>query len=322
MDLSSFAQDDRAARLSSRAARSLLVATSNHAAAVGQGFARVASKVDLAMPLEADEVQFEPLVLGSGLVSHPEHERHHPVLLVNRRALKRPPKAGTLRPAMERKEVTAALTGLLDEARPPKEFVFLAVDPPVPQFHPSEEARGSGSSGTLGAGVTAASGHHAILTAGHVAPLHDTVKDSGQKKGFVTFSRDPAATLGSAPAADVAVVEPTGQPGGGGPAIASTVPGGPSDEVAIHGAVSGAVTTRIMGFTPFLYAPSMAGMWGQVYFTTHGPTQAGDSGAPALLSGTAQLIGHLVGASGTITSYIQAIDLQLQAAGAKLRPTS
>ena len=38
------------------------------------------------------------------------------------------------------------------------QFVFLAVDSPVPQFHSSEEVTAPGTRGTLGASVTAASG--------------------------------------------------------------------------------------------------------------------------------------------------------------------
>jgi hypothetical protein len=116
------------------------------------------------------------------------------------------------------------------------------------------------------------------------------------------------------------VIEPVRGLTLGGPTISAAGTAGAGDNLRIHGATTGQTATQVMGFTPFLYVPSMAGMWGQLYFTTAGVTQGGDSGGPVLLDGTDQLVGHLVGASGVITSYIQAIDIQLKAVGATLRP--
>jgi hypothetical protein len=68
-----------------------------------------------------------------------------------------------------------------------------------------------------------------------------------------------------------------------------------------------------MGFTPALFVPQMAGMWAQLYFTTTAASVAGDSGAPVLASGSNDIVGHIVGGAPGLTSYIQAIDAQLQA---------
>ena len=76
-----------------------------------------------------------------------------------------------------------------------------------------------------------------------------------------------------------------------------------------------------MGFSESLYVPSMRGMWAQVYFTTDDASQPGDSGCPVLRSGTDELVGHVVGGAPGMTSWIQAIDVQLFATACTLRPS-
>jgi hypothetical protein len=73
-----------------------------------------------------------------------------------------------------------------------------------------------------------------------------------------------------------------------------------------------------MGFVPALFVPAMAGMWGQLYFTTAGCSVPGDSGAPVIRGGTNEIVGHVVGGATGITSYIQSIDIQLNASGCRI----
>lgn len=319
MDLVTFATDDHAATLALRAARGLLVEATRQTQTEATAFAVEATQIDLARAsFQMHGLRAEPVILASGVVKAPSDDRHHPVVLVNRSLLAEPPEIDVLASVGDSESVTRALSKVLAEP-PPRDFLFLAVDPPVPQFFPSEQVTASGTTGTLGACVTAASAQDGILTAGHVAPLGTTVHDSSGTNGQVTYSHNPATVAGVVPAADVAVIEHVPHVAVTGPPISTAASAEGRAAVEIHGAASGIVTTEVMGFTPFLYVPSMAGMWGQVYFTTAGVTQAGDSGSPTLLSGTETLIGHLVGASGHLTSYIQAIDLQLHASGSTLR---
>lgn len=204
----------------------------------------------------------------------------------------------------------------------PEGTIALGVPEPVPQYRPGERLVCSTTYGTLGAVVRTNSGETAILAAGHVArPVDAVVADSVGAPGRVRFSVDPGSVPTSQRTADIAVVVPDAWAQGAGAPVAipsrSAVPAGP-EHVEFAGASTPAAEGDIMGITPFLYVPSMAGMWADVFFTTAGISADGDSGAPVFLSATDELIGHIVGASGPATSYIQAIGCQLVACGATL----
>ena len=70
------------------------------------------------------------------------------------------------------------------------------------------------------------------------------------------------------------------------------------------------ISAIIMGQMQWLWMPSSNCTCGHVYMTTAHVTAKGDSGAPCLKSG--DLIGHVIGASKGMATYIQEIDYQLQ----------
>lgn len=320
MDLQTFASDPTSAALADRAARALLATRSLDHARAATTVSIMAAEAALDAPMEPAVVpRAGRLILGVGLAYDLDGDgKEHPTLLVDRSLLDdEDVSEGNFIPVREHSVVQEALARL---GVPGASYRYLLVDPPLPHFHPSQTCTCLGLTGTLGACATAASGQPAILTAGHAVALNAIAHDAAASPGWVSFASDPASTPGVTPAADVAVVEPQSAAlGSGGPPISRAAAGGPADVIDFYGQTSGQVSSQIMGFSPFLYTPKMAGMWGQVYFTTAGVTQAGDSGAPVLRNGTDELIGHLVGASGTAMSYVQAVEFQLQASGATLR---
>jgi hypothetical protein len=198
----------------------------------------------------------------------------------------------------------------------------LAIPAPEPQFASGEKVNGPGDYGTLGAWVTTRTGQEAILTAGHVAVARTVVHDVAGNTGTVVFSVDPAQVPAAAVTADVAVVVPdTAQTQSQVP-LAVTAKASAAAELTITGVASGSQNAHVMGMTPCLYVPKMSGMWGDLYFTTAGCTASGDSGGPATIAGTHQLVGHVVGASGTTTSFIQEVDFQLEAADVIFQPSA
>jgi hypothetical protein len=72
-----------------------------------------------------------------------------------------------------------------------------------------------------------------------------------------------------------------------------------------------------MGLSGFLAMPSYGGTCGDTYFTTTQITNPGDSGGPVLLG--SDIIGHVVGASPGVTSYVQDISYQIREASNPLR---
>jgi len=63
-----------------------------------------------------------------------------------------------------------------------------------------------------------------------------------------------------------------------------------------------------------------AGLWADVYMTEAAFSTGGDSGGPVTLESHPDLVvGHLVGASGSFTSLIQDIDIQLKVTATTLR---
>lgn len=165
------------------------------------------------------------------------------------------------------------------------------------------------SSGTCGSHVRWGNSQ-GILTAGHVGSLlMSAAYSNGAHIGRVVFSCNPADT-GAQVGADVALIELNpGVP------LASTITGTaqvqPLNNLLVLN--RNRQQAQVMGKANWLTIPSANGTYGEIYFTMGGVTQPGDSGAAVLLQGTQQVVGHVVGGSAGITSYIQDIDYQLQA---------
>lgn len=149
-----------------------------------------------------------------------------------------------------------------------------------------------------------------LLTAGHVGSLLlSAAYSKGTQIGQVVFSCNPANT-GAQVGADVALIELNhGVP------LITTITGTaqvePTNNLLVMNRNRQQV--QVMGKANWLTIPSANGTYGEIYFTMGGVTQAGDSGAAVLLQGTQRVIGHVVGGSTGMTSYIQDIDYQLQA---------
>jgi hypothetical protein len=201
-----------------------------------------------------------------------------------------------------------------------KRTVVVGLPAPRPQYGPGRRVDAFGAHGTLGALARTAGGDDAILTAGHLALAGTVVTNTGGDPADVVFSIDPAQVPAGVLCADVAVVVPR-SPSAWTPGVATTAPAQAraGDSLTMTGGVSGTQTATIVGAAREFLVPGSSGLWADVFMTDHGISAGGDSGAPATLDGETGLLGHLVGASGQITSFVQEIDVQLAAAGVGLR---
>jgi len=167
------------------------------------------------------------------------------------------------------------------------------------------------SLGTVGAPVTWGASR-GVLTAGHVAgPVGSAAYMAGVRIGDVVFSRDPTG-LGHQPDADVAVVELAAgiAPISGSITAAASISDAPSVEVLQQ---HGRQYTTVIGKAAWLYVPGYNATYADAYLTLAEVTQPGDSGAPMLAAGTTHVVGHVIGSSPGVTSYVQDIALQLAA---------
>jgi hypothetical protein len=182
--------------------------------------------------------------------------------------------------------------------------------------------------GTLGAIVSAA-GTDAILTAGHVGSSMGATAASGANPvGTISFTVSPMSQPPKVPSADVAVItigpralsaqRLTIAVSGAAIRVSGAAIAGPGDSVELY-SPRGVQRDTLFGFSSWVWSPQLPGTWADVYLTDHSISVGGDSGAPVLLQGTDELIGHVVGESANVTTFIQAIDCQLQAASCTLR---
>jgi hypothetical protein len=205
----------------------------------------------------------------------------------------------------------------------PKGTVVLGLKAPSPHFGPGNSVECSGKRGTLGAIVKTTAGATGILTAGHVGePLGAVAHCEDLTIGTVTYSDDPAFKLPNTLSADVAVI--TVNPSAKGSLelptqIAGIAKAGSSDRIESH-CVTGCHTTGILGKSPWIFIPQMAGMWADVYLTHSPISDPGDSGAPVFLEGTNKIVGHVVGGAPGMLTFVQDIDCQLAACGCVLYP--
>jgi hypothetical protein len=191
-------------------------------------------------------------------------------------------------------------------------LVFVAA-PPVAQASPGDCLVTSTTIGTLGSPV-AWNGGYGFLTAGHVASAgtaaYEIVHGKSVPLGNVVFSQT-ASGPGTTGSADVAVIEVAS-----GPAPSNWLRGkvrvaGAGDDVDVM--LHSPQTSTLKGMFQWLYFPASKLTFGSVYMTDNQITQQGDSGAVSVIHNTSDVIGHVVGATANVASYIQEIDYQLQA---------
>ena len=206
--------------------------------------------------------------------------------------------------AMDIPSVADILTSLLgSQLSWLSEVRLMGVPPLEPQLSPGDMIS-AGLRGTVGSGVRW-SKKVGFLTAGHVAPLNTPVFQGNSAVGTAVYSNDPAGQ-GLKVADDVALIELTcsfqQSISGLGKARAG-------DQVTIQ--VPGTPTpAQIQGYATYFNSPKANGTYGELYLTYGQVTQPGHSGA-AVLNSAGDLIGHVVGASPGVFSYIQDINYQL-----------
>jgi hypothetical protein len=183
------------------------------------------------------------------------------------------------------------------------EVRLMGVPPLEPHLSPGDTISAA-LRGTAGCGVRW-SNNFGFLTAGHVAPVNAQVFHGKNAVGTTLYSNDPAGQ-GLKVADDVAVVQLTSSFYQGIPGLGKA---GPGDQVTIQN--PGAKTyAQIQGYATYFNSPKANGTYGELYLTHGQVTQAGHSGA-AVLNSAGNLIGHVVGASPGVFSYIQDIHYQL-----------
>jgi hypothetical protein len=162
--------------------------------------------------------------------------------------------------------------------------------------------------GMCGASVTWGNNRNGFFTAGHVAQSQGALvyDRGGDILGTVAASWDPASSQTSA---DVAVVELATNVSNPGLSLSGTnTISGPTN-INIHKAGS-SPNVMVVTKTPWFYFKQVNGNVADLYWTERGVTQRGDSGAAATISGTDELIGHVVGGTGTYASFVQDINYQ------------
>lgn len=270
-------------------------------------------EADRASLLSAALLAFEDgadlgLTPGAGLVASPGHLGLVVFADSDRTGLK----PGSLLPIREVRMIAARV---IDALRDQPDWLWLidvlAITPPRRHLAPGGAITGWGL-GTIGTQVrwNAGSG---FLTAGHVAPsLGTIVYDGSTAVGKVVWTNDPAGH-GTAIEPDTAVAELNSGLSLSNP-IAAAASAGPAATVSV---LSSGNAGTIMGLSQFLFMPSQNATCGDTYFTTSEITSPGDSGGPVLAG--PDVIGHVVGASPNVTSFVQDINYQLREASNPLR---
>ena len=185
------------------------------------------------------------------------------------------------------------------------EVYALMLAPPEP-FAASGDAITSPNSGRVGCAVSW-NGGSGFLTAGHVAPTKGAgVFDRRTSLGSVVYVSNPAGG-GTAPMADVAVVElPAGTK------LSSTfgarVAAPANSTVTVQNGRGGA-SGNVFAFCTFNYWAKVGGTYGDTYITDRAVSVGGDSGS-AVTDAAGNLVGTLVGGTKT-NSYIQDVQYQI-----------
>jgi hypothetical protein len=246
-------------------------------------------------------------------------DKEYPTVFCNERLA--PSKPTLLQELQGRTELKRIILEIFGDNLPSSTVAF-GLRSPIPHFGPSSAVKCSGKQGTLGAVVTTDTGAVGILTAGHVgAPLSADAISNSSTIGTVTYTTDPAYKPSATLSADVAVItinqssirflSPSIK-------IRGVAKAGSTDRIESH-CVNGRHAEGIFAKAPWIFVPQMAGLWGEVYMTQAPISVAGDSGAPVFLQGTEMIVGHVVGGSPGMTTYVQDIDYQLADCGCVLR---
>jgi hypothetical protein len=184
---------------------------------------------------------------------------------------------------------------------------------PVLQAATGDQFLTNTSVGTFGAEVSWSS-LYGLLTAGHVGGAVSTavnVLDSAgnlQQVGSVVFSQS-AAGAGPQGGADVALIELNSKPAGSwGGRQKRTVKALDDIDVLCS---TGSATAKSKGMFAWLAYPGTNIVFANTYMTDKAITTQGDSGARAVEKSSGDVVGHVVGATIKVASYIQEIDYQL-----------
>jgi hypothetical protein len=246
------------------------------------------------------------VALGAGLIV--SDFQLFVVLLGDHSALELEP--GTIRDLPETRLFRIARQAFDEQPGWLERVKVLTVTPPEYQTAISA----SGGQGTAGARVRWNAGQ-GFLTAGHVAPVASApVLEHGTsiQLGTVAWTHVPAKS-GRAAEPDVAVIETL--PGvASGISYANITTAGAADTIKV---VASGNSAAVMGFTSFLYMPAQNHTCGDCYFTARPISAAGDSGGPVVKG--ADLIGHVIGGSPRMTSYIQDAGYQIREASSSSR---
>lgn len=238
---------------------------------------------------------------GIALIPETESNLLRPTILSGERLARG---VATMLRAMDIPGVAEILISLLgSQASWLSEVRLMGVPPLEPQLSPGDTISAR-LRGTAGCGVRW-SNNLGFLTAGHVAPLNSTVFHGNNAVGTAVYSNDPAGQ-GLKAGEDVAVVQLTCSFQ---QSISGLGKAGSGDQITIRG--PGTTTpAQIQGYATYFNSPKTNGTYAELYLTYGQVTQPGDSGA-AVLNSAGDLIGHVVGASAGVFSYIQDIHYQL-----------
>ncbi len=204
----------------------------------------------------------------------------------------------------------------LTEYHPAAEVVFAAFGPPPPdwlrtirvlllppvelQHAPGDDIHIRRRKGRIGCPLSWSTGW-GYLTAGHAAPFAGTAVTNayGGAAGMVRWSQAPPGPSGAI-TSDLAIIElsPSLPPMPGG---ASAVTPPANSAVTIHG-VGG---DQVVALVVWYFMPSVGGTYDQLYFTAHGYTTPGDSGAAVTLAGPGGAVGIVVGGVPGFVTMIQ-----------------
>jgi hypothetical protein len=213
-----------------------------------------------------------------------------------------------IEPLTEKSKIHAAVAMVIrDGVKALADTMVIHISEPEFQAAPGDTVQ-SALTGTAGAQLNWGPGLDGILTAGHVGNPSGSGATAGGTGGNVALSLNPT-NHGKTPEADVAVIQLSAAV----PAanrIATSTTANPGDSVSVLLRKGGPATTMIMGQLQWLWMPKPNCTCGHVYMTTTCVTKKGDSGAPVLKGSS--LIGHVIGASVGMTTYIQLFGYQLQ----------
>jgi hypothetical protein len=161
------------------------------------------------------------------------------------------------------------------------------------------------------------SGGTGFALAGHVAPtVGAVVSQRGNPVGTVVWANNPTGH-GASAEADFAVAELLPKAAFHSP-YSTRVKGRPYDSVQLVKANGPPFpSSRLMGMFVSMALPAHNSTLGDTYATLAQISSAGDSGAPVILS-SGELLGHVIGASPGITTFIQDLSYQIGAASAAL----